>query len=299
VTPPLPELPEVETIRRILDERFRGARLVDLKVRCHRLLRRPETPEAFASALVGRTLSGVGRRGKYLLFRWVNEARGDELVLVSHLRMEGRYREASPRDPWKKHTYLAFFFSDGRVLAYDDVRKFGTFDLLEEDELFFFPPLQKLGPEPFDPEFTPQILAERLTRAGRRPLKSALLAQDVVAGLGNIYADEALFRARLHPLRPAGSLSSDEVARLWVAVREVLVAGLAAGGASVRSYHALEEAGKFQLRLSVYGREGLPCPVCGTPVRKLRVGGRGTHVCPVCQPLLLSSEVAPGASERG
>jgi len=295
----LPELPEVETIRRILDERFRGARLVSLEVRCLHLLRRPEAPEDFASALVGRTLRGVDRRGKYLLFRWTDEARGDELVLVSHLRMEGRYREASPEDPWGKHTHLAFFFADGRILAYDDVRKFGTFDLLKADELSSFAPLRKLGPEPFAPEFTPRVLAERLARAGRRPLKSALLAQDVVAGLGNIYADEALFRARLHPLRSAGSLSWEEVDRLWSAIREVLADGLASGGASVRSYHALEEAGKFQLHLSVYGREGLPCPVCGTPIHKLRVGGRGTHVCPVCQSLSVSTEVAPGTPERG
>ncbi|MBE3549849.1 MAG: DNA-formamidopyrimidine glycosylase [Brockia lithotrophica] len=295
----MPELPEVETIRQVLDERFRGARLVGLEVRCHRLLRRPDGRESFASALVGRTLVGVGRRGKYLLFRWAGEAPEDELVLVSHLRMEGRYREATNQDLWGKHTHLALFFADGRVLAYDDVRKFGTFDLLRADELSSFPPLRKLGPEPLAPDFTPRVLGERLAHVGRRPLKSALLSQDVVSGLGNIYADEALFRARLHPLRTAGSLTPEEVVRLWTAIREVLADGLASGGASVRSYHALEEAGKFQLQLSVYGREGFPCPVCGTPIRKLRVGGRGTHVCPVCQPPSSPSEVAPGTPERG
>jgi formamidopyrimidine-DNA glycosylase len=274
----MPELPEVETVARTLNELVAGKTIRAVTVRLPRIIRRPEEPEAFAAALEGRTIKSIHRRGKFLRFVL------DDLVLVSHLRMEGRYGVCPSDEPVEKHTHVLFHLTDGTDLRYRDVRQFGTMHLFRPGEEFEQPPLSKLGLEPLEDGFTVEAL-RRLLRRRKAPIKPLLLNQAYVAGLGNIYVDESLHKAGIHPERPASSLRPAEWTRLHEAIRATLREAVDAGGSSVRSYvNGQGEMGMFQLRLHVYGREGEPCRTCGTAIVKTVLGGRGTHVCPVCQP---------------
>ena len=272
----MPELPEVETVRAGIAPVLEGARIVDAVITDARLVR-PHAPEIVASELVGERVSRVERRGKYLIVRFESGR-----VLLIHLRMTGSLRHgrygALADDP---HRRAVLSLDNGSDVAYRDVRRFGTWELLEPDELPAYL-AARLGPEPLG-----SISAAKLGRrlAGRRTaLKAALLDQRTLAGMGNIYADEALWYARLHPLRPAGSLDDDELRRLHRGVRRALRLGIARQGASLRDYARPDgESGAMQREFRVYGREGEPCDRCGTPVAKTRVAGRGTHYCPACQ----------------
>jgi formamidopyrimidine-DNA glycosylase len=241
---------------------------------------RPFEPTAVAAELEGERVAALDRRGKYLIVRFESGR-----VLLIHLRMTGSLRHAAAGsladDP---HRRAVVKLDDGSDVAYRDVRRFGTWRLLEPEEVD--PYLQqRLGREPLERTFTTRRLAERLE--GRKaPLKAALLDQRTVAGLGNIYVDEALWRAELHPLRRAGSLDHEEVARLTKGVREALRAGIRRQGASLRDYSTPDgRRGRMQEEFRVYGREGEPCRRCGTPIDKIRAGGRGTWYCPSCQQL--------------
>jgi len=274
----MPELPEVETVKRTLNALVAGKTIRAVTVRLPRIIHRPEEPEAFAAALEGRTILGIERRGKFLRFLL------DGLVLVSHLRMEGRYSVCPSDEPIEKHTHVLFHLTDGTDLRYKDVRQFGTMHLFRPGEEFGQPPLSKLGMEPLDNAFTAEAL-RRLLGGRKAPIKPLLLNQAYVAGLGNIYVDESLHKAGIHPERPAASLRPAEWTRLHEAIRCTLQEAVDAGGSSVRSYvNGQGELGMFQLRLYVYGREDEPCRTCGTAIVKTVLGGRGTHVCPVCQP---------------
>lgn len=274
----MPELPEVETVRRTLRTLVIGKTIAAVSVRLPRIIQRPE-PDQFGSALVGQTIREIGRRGKFLRIML------DDLTLVSHLRMEGRYGVFSAAEPVEKHTHVIFHFTDGSELRYKDVRQFGTMHLFAKGEELSAKPLQGLGAEPLDPEFTPEVL-RGLLRGRSGKIKPLLLNQTLVAGIGNIYADEALFRARLHPERTADSLSAREIRRLHEAIVATLREAVEAGGSSIKSYvNGQGEMGMFQQQLLVYGRKDEPCPNCGKPIAKSVVGGRGTHVCPRCQPL--------------
>lgn len=273
----MPELPEVETVRRTLSELVTGKTISAVTVRLPRIIQFPE-PERFRAALAGQTIRGIGRRGKFLRILL------DDLTLVSHLRMEGRYGVYGADDPVETHTHVIFHFSDGSELRYKDVRQFGTMHLFASGEDLSAPPLAKLGPEPLDPAFTTAVFRRRLDgRSGK--IKPLLLDQTFIAGIGNIYADEALFRARIHPERPADSLTPAEIRRLHGAIVATLREAVEAGGSSVKSYvNGQGEMGMFQQQLFVYGCKGQPCHRCGRPVAKTVVGGRGTHFCPRCQP---------------
>jgi formamidopyrimidine-DNA glycosylase len=273
----MPELPEVETVRRTLARLLPGKTIARVTVRLPRLILRPADPESFAAALAGRTFRGAERRGKFL--RLVL----DDLVLVSHLRMEGRYGLYQAGEPEEKHTHVVFHFTDGTELRYRDVRQFGTMHLFDPGEEWRSDPLRKLGLEPLSDEFTLQAFRETLSgRTGK--IKPLLLDQEIVAGLGNIYADEALYLAGIHPERTAKSLKPREIENLHRAIVETLAAAVEAGGSSVRSYvNGQGETGMFQHRLKAYGRTGQPCERCGAPIVKTVVGGRGTHLCLVCQ----------------
>jgi len=274
----MPELPEVETVKRTLNALVAGKTIRAVTVRLPRIIRRPAEPEAFAAALAGRTIRGIERRGKFLRFLL------DGLVLVSHLRMEGRYSVCPSDEPVEKHTHVLFHLTDGTDLRYRDVRQFGTMHLFRPGEELAQPPLSKLGVEPLDDAFTAEEL-RRLLGKRKAPIKPLLLNQAYVAGLGNIYVDESLHKAGIHPERPAASLRPAEWTRLHEAIRRTLQEAVDAGGSSVRSYvNGQGEMGMFQLRLYVYGREDEPCRTCGTAIVKTVLGGRGTHVCPVCQP---------------
>jgi formamidopyrimidine-DNA glycosylase len=271
----LPELPEVETIRRGLEAGVRGRRVVKVAVLSPRAV--GGAAQCFAAALAGERVASLGRRGKYLLFGLDGGG-----AMVGHLRMTGRLRLVRAGDPVAPHTRLVWSLSGGRELRFEDVRQFGRFWYVAPGE--DLPRgLRELGPEPLGEEFRAEHLARRLV--GRRaPLKALLLDQRVVAGLGNIYVDEALFRARLAPTRPAGGLAAEELERLCAAIRHVLEDALRRGGTTLRDYQdARGRPGGYGECLMVYGRQGQPCRACGAEVVKVRVAGRGTHLCPRCQ----------------
>jgi formamidopyrimidine-DNA glycosylase len=273
----MPELPEVETVRAGLAPVLEGRRFEHVEITDGRLTR-PLDPHEVAAELTGERVDALDRRGKYLIVRFES---GRSLLV--HLRMTGSLRHAAagtlPDDPYRRAVVR---LDDGSDVAYRDVRRFGTWLLLEPGALEPYL-AQRLGVEPLERPFTPRTLAARL--AGRRaPLKAVLLDQRTVAGMGNIYADEALWRARLHPLRPAGSLDDDESRRLTRSVKEALRAGIRRRGATLRDYSRPDGArGRMQLEFKVYGREGEPCERCGLPIAKTRVAGRGTWFCPTCQ----------------
>ncbi|UVI28483.1 DNA-formamidopyrimidine glycosylase [Paenibacillus spongiae] len=275
----MPELPEVETVRRTLNQLVAGKTVEGVTITLPRILQRPAEPEQFADMLVGQTLQTIERRGKFLRFIF------DGLVMVSHLRMEGRYGVYEKGDPVELHTHVIFHFDDGTELRYKDVRQFGTMHLFEPGDELLMPPLNKLGIEPLDDSFTlksfMKILSHRTTK-----IKPLLLNQEYVVGLGNIYVDESLFTAGIHPEQTADSLKRSDWKRLYDAVRATLTRAVETGGSSIKSYvDGQGEMGMFQDELLVYGRKNEPCSRCGQSIEKTVVGGRGTHICTKCQPL--------------
>ncbi|GIP20952.1 DNA-formamidopyrimidine glycosylase [Paenibacillus sp. J22TS3] len=279
----MPELPEVETVRRTLSQLVTGKTIQDVTVSLPRIIQRPDDIQQFRLELQGHTILEVGRRGKFLRIIM------DGLVLVSHLRMEGRYGVYQSGEPVEKHTHVIFHFTDGSELRYKDVRQFGTMHLFYPGEEFTEKPLAKLGLEPLDEGFT--FEAFKAAVASRKTkIKPALLNQEYVVGLGNIYVDEALFRAGIHPERICSELKTDELKRLYEAIVLTLTEAVEAGGSSIKSYvNGQGEMGMFQHSLQIYGRKSAPCVVCGTPVEKSVVGGRGTHFCPSCQVMKLKN----------
>jgi formamidopyrimidine-DNA glycosylase len=275
----MPELPEVETIRLALEPHLVGRTLEQVDIRDPRLVR-PFEPTAVAAELEGERVSALERRGKYLIVRFESGR-----ALLIHLRMTGSLRHAGPEPlPDDPHRRAVVKLDDGSDVAYRDVRRFGTWQLLEPEEVDPYIS-DRLGGEPLERTFTSRRLAERLAHR-RAPIKAALLDQRTVAGLGNIYVDEALWRARVHPLRPAGELTPEEVTRVTRGIKEALKAGLARQGASLRDYAKPDGGrGRMQDEFRVYGRAGEPCNRCGTPIEKIRAGGRGTWYCPNCQRL--------------
>jgi len=271
----VPELPEVETTRRHLAAHLPGARVAAVELLDPRAVWRPDAA-TFAARLTDTVLGDVRRRGKYLV---VDLLDGDHLVV--HRRMTGnlllRERAAPPDD----YTVAVLHLADGRELRFCDLRRFARMWLATPEELAALD--QALGPEPLTAEFTPERLAAILARR-RGALKPLLLDQRTVAGLGNIYVDEALFAAGLHPTRTVDTLQPADVERLHAAIRAVLEQGIRNEGTTFRDYlGAVGQPGRNQMMVEVFKREGQPCPRCGTAIVKARVGGRGTHYCPRCQ----------------
>jgi formamidopyrimidine-DNA glycosylase len=272
----VPELPEVETIRRQLAPLVEGRRVRGIEILDPRWSR-PLEPHELADALVGRRIERLGRRGKYLVWHLQ-----DEVHLVQHLRMTGAVLSEPKPEP--AHVRVRIELSPRRRLVVVDPRRFGTGELLlgaEALEEFF---ALRLGLEPLEEGFTAAHL-RTLTRGRAAPIKAFLLDQRRVAGVGNIYADEALFRARIHPLRPAGRLTVEQHERLREAVVAALLEGIDARGATIDDFRHVDGVrGSFQDRFLVHRREGLPCPECGTAIVKMVAAGRGTYVCESCQP---------------
>ncbi len=297
----MPELPEVETMRRGLGESLRGSKIASVRLVHRDILLDGGSPERFAEDLVGRSVDDVSRRGKNLLFRLTENggrrAGGGEAgesgraVLQSQVRMTGRFAVAEAGDPGGRrlrdeigytHVAAEFGLADGRTLLYDDVRRLGGFRLQSPGE--WARREARLGSEPLADGYTAADLAADLGD-GRAPVKNALLDQGRVAGVGNIYASEALFRARIDPRRPCAALDDDDHRRLHRALRAVLREALDAEGTSLRDFRAVNgRSGEFQERLRVYAREEMPCGRCGTPIRRVVQAGRSTYLCPSCQP---------------
>ena len=274
----MPELPEVETIRSRLAPGLTGRTLDRVEILDPRLTR-PEAPELLAASLEGERVADVRRRGKYLVVVFES---GRHLLV--HLRMTGNVLHPAPEgrkdDP---HVRAVVRLDDGSDVIYRDVRRFGTWDLLEAGELEQYFAARRLGVEPLGRGFTTAALARSF--AGRKaPVKAALLDQRAAAGVGNIYADEALWYARIHPLTKAGALAEAQLAALRDGVRKALRLGIRRQGATLRDYRGADgNRGRMQDEFRVYGREGEPCERCGTPIAKTRVAGRGTWYCPACQ----------------
>jgi formamidopyrimidine-DNA glycosylase len=270
----MPELPEIETFRRTLldgtpeNPSIIGKRIRETQLLWERTLAEP-TPEKLRRRIVGQTIQDIGRRAKYLLVKL------DRDTLVFHLRMSGDLLVEKESDPVAPHHRFLVIFEDSIRLAFNDIRKFGRVWLLEDTT----PLLKKLGPEPLDKSLTPDIFHSRIS-IRRRQLKPLLLDQSFLAGLGNIYTDEALHRSHLHPQTLASSLNQEKSANLLQNIREVLKAGIAANGASIDWVY---RGGGFQNQFQVYQRKGEPCYQCGTPIERIVVGQRGTHICPQCQ----------------
>lgn len=270
----MPELPEVETVRRSLTPRLLGRAIADIEVLFPGAIKAME-PDRFCRELLGERFAALERYGKYLVYCFHSGR-----FMVMHLRMTGQAVLVDATEPVDRHVRVRFLLDDGNELRFSDMRKFGRVQLVEDRAEL--ERLIHLGPEPLTEAFTPEAL--RYAMRGRGSVKAALLDQRRIAGLGNIYADEALFRAGIRPDRPAGSLTEDEIRRLHEAVEEVLAEAVRHGGTTIRNYVQGDGApGSYADRLQVYGRHGNPCVRCGAALAKMRVAGRGTTYCPECQ----------------
>ncbi|MGT2910492.1 DNA-formamidopyrimidine glycosylase [Streptococcus cameli] len=271
----MPELPEVETVRRGLERLVVGKKIVAAEVRVPRMVS-PE-PEAFVLTVAGQTIQAIRRRGKYLIFEL------DECLMISHLRMEGKYLLFEDMVPDNKHFHALFQLDTGETLVYQDVRKFGTLELIakSDEEAFFVQ--KKIGPEPTEQAFKLRPFETALL-SSQKKIKPYLLEQSLVAGLGNIYVDEVLWAAKVHPERVASTLKKAQIKRLHDETIRILQLGIEKRGSTIRTYrNALGEDGTMQDFLMVYGKTDQPCARCGRAIQKIKVGGRGSHFCPRCQ----------------
>ena len=273
----MPEMPEVEIIRRYLDTQVAGKKIIHLTILLPRMIKWPDV-EGFRALVTGRTIKGMNRRGKYLLMELDNASK-----VVFHLRMTGRLVYEPAGDTTDHHARVIFHLQDGASLVYGDTRTLGTIHGLKPQELGMLKGLAEMGPEPLSAEFTAEYLY-RTASQRKVAIKSFLLNQKYIGGIGNIYADEALFLAGIHPLRPANSLTQTECGKLWESVNKVIADGIADGGTTFRDYQNGEGGkGSHQEHLYVYGRKGEQCRICSALLERITVGGRGTHFCPHCQ----------------
>ncbi len=269
----MPELPEVETVVRTLEFLIGGLKITDIDV--HYMPIVSGDIDAFRQSLINKRFTGFSRRGKYALYTV------EDVILMVHLRMEGRFYVRDERNPTDKHTHAVFHLDNGRFLHYHDVRKFGRLEIVRPDQISRR--LSTLGIEPFDPQMSGYTL-KKLASSRQIGLKTFLLDQRFVCGIGNIYADEICFCARLHPESPVSKISLKRFNEVADCIKMVMSQAIADGGTTIRSYtSSLGVSGRFQLRLNVHMRKGEPCHVCGDPIIKTRVSGRGTYVCLRCQ----------------
>lgn len=269
----MPELPEVQTVLSTLEHMIAHRTIESIEILSPDVVQCDH--DEFLRRLIHRSFTSFKRRGKYLLFEM------EDVTLVSHLRMEGKYFVEKQSDPVRKHTHVIFHLNDGTDLRYHDVRRFGRMELIEKSE--DYRDFHDLGPEPFSDEFN-ALYAKEKTRNLKRSLKMTLLDQGFVAGIGNIYADEICFRSGIRPETLVSKISKKRWHEIVENARAVLNEAIEHGGSTIRSYtSSLGVTGLFQLQIDVYGREGQPCHVCGTAIKKVRHGQRGTHFCPACQ----------------
>lgn len=271
----MPELPEVETIVRYLN-----ANLANKQIKNIRLFREKNIltgADEFVKSLIGESFLSVSRRAKYLIFHLTNDK-----VIVSHLRMEGKYFINSTSEKTKKHDLLIYDFTDGTSLTYNDVRKFGTIELWNENNYLSSPSLSSLGEEPFS--FKSDVFYQKLQEHKKTPIKEALLDQKLIVGVGNIYASEILYATNVNPRTLCCNINENEANKILKETQRILLEAIKEGGSTIRSYHPQEGvSGNMQNSLKVYGKENEKCPKCGNPIRRIFMGGRSTYYCPVCQ----------------
>lgn len=273
----MPELPEVETVIRTLRPVVTNKEITKCEILYERILPKNET-EQFISAIKGRTITEIVRRGKYLIFNLDSPLR-----LIFHLRMTGQMIFTPQSDtPLAKHTSARFHFHDQTELRFVDQRKFGTIYLLPEAEYDQIAGLYTLGVEPLSAEFTLGYLAEKLQ--SKRAIKGLLLDQKLIAGLGNIYVDESLYRAGLHPTKPGNQVTKQQMQLLRTSIISVLQEAIANHGTTIKDYRTGSgDTGNFQNKLRVYGKAGQNCEICQTAIERIKVAGRSSHYCPTCQ----------------
>ena len=268
----MPELPEVETVRRTLESVIQHDEIMDVTCIYSKLI--TSDVDTFKKDIIHQKIERIDRMGKYLIFILTNYA------LIIHLRMEGKFF-IKKDEPIMKHEHVIFHLKSGKTLRYHDVRKFGTITLHALSNYLDVYPLSKLGKEPKDVDI--EFFYQKLKKK-EIAIKSALLDQHIISGLGNIYVDETLFLSKIHPERHASSITKKEAQRLLASAISVLAKATELGGTTIRSYtSSLGVTGRFQNELNVHMKKGEPCPICQTPIIKIRVGGRGTYVCTKCQ----------------
>ncbi|KNZ41476.1 DNA-formamidopyrimidine glycosylase [Acetobacterium bakii] len=266
----MPELPEVETVRRTLKNFIIGKEIKEIRVHYDKIV--VGDTNNFVATLTGQTIRDIDRVGKYLIFILDSDA------FISHLRMEGKYNIIETSKPLNKHEHLSFVFSDGTELRYQDTRKFGRLELVNKETYRHDLPLCKLGPEPWDAD--PKEIYAKIHKSNL-PIKALLLDQTIMSGIGNIYANEICFSMKMHPLTPGKRVSKKRVAELIAVSKRILEQAIAQGGTTIHSFDANGITGFFQVQLQVHMQK--VCPVCNGPITKEMVRGRGTYYCKVCQ----------------
>ena len=266
----MPELPEVETVRRTLKNFVLGAKITQVSAIYEKII--TNDTNTFIKTVTGQTIRDIDRFGKYLIFIL------DDIAFVSHLRMEGKYKIVQSGTEINKHEHIIFHLEDGRELRYQDTRKFGRMELKNRDSYRNEPPLTKLGPEPFNADAA--LLHKRLLRS-RLPIKTLLLDQRFLCGIGNIYANEICFQMKLNPLTPGNKLSLEQTKKLIKVATDILNEAIELGGTTIHSFDSGGITGRFQTKLKIHSKQS--CPTCQTTITKIAVGGRGTYYCERCQ----------------
>ena len=272
----MPELPEVETVKDSLKKQILHRKIIDVKIYYDKLVEYPEL-DKFKQDIINQTIKDIKRRGKWLMFEL------NDYYLLSHLRMEGKYFIRTDKDKVTKHEHISFCFDNNEQLRYQDTRKFGRMHLIKKEDVYNQKPLNELGLEPWDFDLTINYLKDKYKNKNL-PIKTVILDQSIIVGIGNIYADEILFLSKINPLQKANTLEKEQLQSIIDNTRQVLSDAIKAGGTTIRSYTSSEGVhGRFQQALNVHSKEHESCPICGNEIIKIKVGGRGTYYCPNCQ----------------
>ena len=271
----MPEIAEVETVRNVLKKRILNKRINDVKVYYNKMI--DNNIDDFKKILIGNEFHDILRKGKWLIFELKNH------YLLSHLRMEGKYFTKNHNEPHIKHEHVVIEFNDNTDLRYHDTRKFGRMKLIKKDELNNTIEIQKQGKEPMDDTLNSDYLLTKF-KSKTMPIKTCLLDQEIISGLGNIYADEVLYGASINPLRKANTITKKECNNIISSSKKIILKAIEEGGTTIKSYtSSLGVTGNYQNYLKVHKKEGIPCIKCGTPIKKIKVGGRSTYYCEKCQ----------------
>lgn len=272
----MPELPEVETVKETLKKKILGKKIIDVRILYPKIIEYPSV-SVFKKEIINQEIIDIKRRGKWLMFEL------NDYYLLSHLRMEGKYNIKSYNDELDKHEHVCFKFSDKEELRYKDTRKFGRMHLINKNDVYNVKPLNKLGLEPWDKELTSSYLKGKYEKINL-PIKTTLLDQSIIVGIGNIYADEILFLCNINPLKKTKELNKTELNNIIKFTKKVLENAIKKGGTTIRTYESSEGVhGRFQQDLLVHNKESEDCSICHSIIKKIVVNGRGTYYCPKCQ----------------